>query len=381
MRKTKEPVPVLVALNKSLISRTKKLFGIFKASAESGAIELKIMDEGRDLTPDYVDREIKNGIRGFIIGANSVDAAVRHIHKRKMPLVTISRPYDAGRNSVAIYTDNKAIAKEAARMLMSTRTFNSYAYYPTVDSTEWSLEREKHFLNCVNQQKKTHPAVTLPRIATAKTLLALPRPIGILAANDTYAAELLDICKKTSLRIPKDVSIIGVDNEEFLCENSTPALTSIEPDFEHEGYVATQALIRLLNRENTPARIACGIRRVVVRKSTFDEHYASALVNRALEYIDENATNGITVNDVCTYLKVSRRLLSLRFCEIRRSTPLGAIIERKLSALKKELVASDLPISVVCKRCGFGSENHPKKLFRERFQMTMRDYRNRAKAR
>lgn len=173
-----------------------------------------------------------------------------------MPLVTISLPYSAGLNSVAIHTDNKAIAKEAARMLMSARTFNSYAYYPTVDSAEWSIEREEHFLKYVNQQKKVHPAVTLPRSSTAEALLALPRPVGILAANDTYAAELLDICSKTKLRIPKDVSIIGVDNEEFLCESSTPSLTSIEPDFEYEGYVAAKSLIELLNKENTPAKLS-----------------------------------------------------------------------------------------------------------------------------
>lgn len=87
------------------------------------------------------------------------------------------------------------------------------------------------------------------------------------------------------------------------------------------------------------------------------------------------------MTDVCTYLKVSRRLLGLRFHEIRKSSPMDAIIERKLSALKKELATSDLPIAIACKRCGFGSENHPKKLFHERYKMTMRDYRNHAQAR
>lgn len=376
MRKSRKPLPVLVALNKSLVSRTKKLCGIFRASAESSLIELKIMDEGRDLTPDYVDREIENGVKGFILGANGIDAAAAHIQDRKMPLVVISQPYRANRTSVAVHTDNRAIAREAARMLTASRRFCSYAYYPPMGAAAWSVEREKHFLKYVAQQRKALPAVTLPRSSTAEALLALPRPVGILAANDTYAAELLDICNKTSLRIPNDVSIIGVDNEEFLCESLTPSLTSIEPDFEHEGYMATQALIHLLNREITPAKIVCGIKRVVVRKSTVNEHYAAALVNRALDYINEKATSGITVNDVCTYLKVSRRLLGLRFREMRKPSPINAIIERRLAALKKELVTSDLPISVVCRRCGFGSENHPKKLFRERYGMTMRDYRS-----
>ena len=380
MRKSRKPIPVLVALNKSLVSRTKKLCGIFRASAESGMIELKIMDEGRDLTPELVDREVASGTKAFIVGANGVSPAIARIVKLKLPLATTTLPDEISRKSCAVHTDNPAIAKEAARMLLASGNCNSFAYYPAADDPDWSKERETCFLQAV-QGRNHKPAITLPRTETAAALENLPRPVGILAANDTYAVELLDICRKCGLRIPKDVALIGVDNEEFLCENTSPSLTSIEPDFEREGYEATKAIIQLLEKKEVPRRINCGIKRVIIRKSTIDVGYAEALVNRALEYINAKATSGITVSDVCSHLRISRRLLGLRFQEIRNTSPLDAIIERKLTALKKELATSDLPISIVCKRCGFGSENHPKKLFRERYKMTMRDYRNHAQAR
>lgn len=374
MRKLRQPVPVLVALNKSIVSRTKKLCGIFRASAESGRVELKIMDEGRDLTPEYVDQEITGGIKAFLIGATGVTPAIEHIGRLGLPLVTISLPHKPFRNACSIHTNNADIAKEAAHIFTSSRTINAYAYYPPVDTPEWSREREEQFLR-VTANRKKKPVVTLPRTDTAEALAALPRPVGVLAANDTYARELLDICHKANLRVPTDVAIIGVDNEEFLCESATPSLTSIEPDFEREGYEAAKALIQLLDKKSVPSRIMCGIKRVVSRKSTTDERYSEALVNRAMDYINEKATSGLTVSDICAHLRVSRRLLGLRFQEIKKFSPLDAIINRKLTALRKELATTDLPIALVCKRCGFGSENHPKKLFRERYDMTMRDYR------
>jgi len=381
MQKISQPIPVLVALNKSLVSRTKKLCGILRASAETGSLELKIMDEGRDLTPDYVDREVANGIRAFLVGASDVTQALDHIDRLGLPLVTISQPHTPRRNSCSVHTDDVTIAKEAARLFTTARTFNAYAYYPAVDNPIWSRTREETFLRHLQnrrdcpQNRRDRPLITLPRINTAEVLATLPHPVAVLAANDTYAKELIDLCNKAGLRIPTDVSIVGVDNEAFLCESITPSITSIEPDFEREGYEAAKALAQLLAHKTVPAQIACGIKRIVSRKSTIDKRHASALVCRALEYIDAKATDGISVEDVCIYLKVSRRLLCMRFREIRRTSPLEAIIVRKLEALRKELASSDLPISIVCKRCGFGSENHPKKLFRKRYGMTMRDFR------
>ena len=66
----------------------------------------------------------------------------------------------------------------------------------------------------------------------------------------------------------------------------------------------------------------------------------------------------------------------MRFKEVKGISPRDAIINRRLDALRKLLRSSDDAIATVCKKCGFGSENHPKKLFRQRFGTTMRNYRS-----
>jgi len=370
---------VLVALEKSLISRTRKLGGIYRAAMEGGMISPRIMDEGRELTPEYVDKAVKDGVRAFIVGAIGVEDAIKRICELSLPLATISLPHDNRRNACTVHTDNKAIAKEAVRALSGNRHFASYAYYPANGDPEWSEERWLHFREMI-EKSSGRPPVKLPHDNTAEALGELPRPAGLFAANDYYAVELMGTCRKIGLSIPTDASVLGVDNEEFLCEHASPPLTSIFPDFEREGYLAAMAVADMLCGKKVPDRIVCGLKQTVIRKSAMNERYAENIVNRALSIIDSEATSGLSVSDLCARLRISRRLLDMRFREVKNLSPKDAIIDRRLDALKKALLNSADPIATVCVRCGFGSENHPKKLFRQRVGMSMREYRNQNRA-
>ena len=374
MKRKVRTFEVLVALERSLISRMRKLCGIYRAATERGNISLKIMDDGRELTRKYVDEVVKDGVSAFVVGAMGVEDAIDHICELSLPLVTISLPWKPGRHTCLVHTDNKAIAKEAARILSGNRRFASYAYYPANEDPEWSEVRGRHFLDIASRLVGRN-AVRLSHASLVETLCALPRPIGLFAANDTYAVELIGACRKAGISIPSDASVVGVDNEEFLCENATPSLTSIYPDFENEGYTAIAMVADMLAGKLAPPKIACGLKQTVIRKSTMGERYAESIVNRAMSLINAKATSGLTVSDVCTSLRTSRRLLDMRFKEILGVSPKEAITARRLEALRKLLRSSGDPISVVCRKCGFGSANHPKKLFRQRYGTTMRAWR------
>ena len=365
---------VLVALERSLISRMRKLCGIYKAATERGNIMLRIMDDGRELTRKYVDDAVKDGVCAFVVGALGVEDAIEHIRELSLPLVTISLPCRPGRNVCSVHTDNKAIAKEAARILSGNRRFASYAYYPANEDPEWSEVRGQRFLE-IASRLVGRSAVRLSHDSLSETLASLPKPMGLFAANDTYAVELIGACRKAGLSIPSDASVVGVDNEEFLCENAVPSLTSIYPDFENEGYTAISMVANMLAGKAVPPRVACGLRESVIRKSAMGERYAESIVNRAMSLINAKATSGLTVSDICTSLRMSRRLLDMRFREVKGISPRDAILNRRLDVLRKLLRTSDDSIAAICRKCGFGSENHPKKLFRQRFGMSMSEWR------
>ena len=107
-----------------------------------------------------------------------------------------------------------------------------------------------------------------------------------------------------------------------------------------------------------------------------ERHERRRLVTKAKEFIDKHATEGITPGDVAIHLGISRPLLDLRFREMGDATVGELILERRLAALSAMLRRSKSPIYRATKDCGFGSVNHAKAVFKQRFGGTMREYRN-----
>ena len=121
--------------------------------------------------------------------------------------------------------------------------------------------------------------------------------------------------------------------------------------------------------------ISAGGAAVVARASTLRESPHGALVRRATEYIAANATKGIGPKDVVRHVRVSRRLLDLRFRQVTGKSVQEAIRERRLEAVKSLLESSNLPIAQVAELCGYNDANYLKNQFKKAFGMSMRDYR------
>ena len=124
-----------------------------------------------------------------------------------------------------------------------------------------------------------------------------------------------------------------------------------------------------------PTVIRVGIRGITIRESTAVETPAGRLVARALKYIDENATKGIAVDDVVRHMKVSRRLLYLRFAEQHGTSIHAAIEKRRLDEVKHLLQTTKLPTEAIAARCGYANPNVLRNLFKRTFAVSLRDYR------
>ena len=158
---------------------------------------------------------------------------------------------------------------------------------------------------------------------------------------------------------------------------SVPALSSVDVDFEREGYVAARELQAMMLRRRAPAKriILCGVKEVVFRASTSALKTPTALVQRTKEFIDQHAFEGITAADVVARLHVSRSLADLRFREVTGTSILEAILARRLDEVKRLLRETDLRISEIAARCGYRDANYLKNLFKKRTGMSMREWR------
>lgn len=209
-----------------------------------------------------------------------------------------------------------------------------------------------------------------------KWLEALPKPCGVMVAVDLRAKQVLDTCLAAGIRVPEAIAVIGVDNDETVCEHTVPTLSSVLPDFEGGGYLAAELLDRLMRDAQTePIHLSYGVRQVVHRQSSQYVLNTNRLASTAAEYIRLNACKGITVPDVASHLRVSRRLAEVRFRETYGRSLLDEIQRCRLEQVCILLRETRLPIREIGEECGYETENYLKTRFKKIFGMTMREYR------
>lgn len=277
--------------------------------------------------------------------------------------------------------DSEATASLAISTLFS-RGCKSYAYIGTNADLHWDKAR---FLQFKKEALATGaPLSHLPHTGLKKAIIALPKPCGILGANDEFAMKAFHAAKSAGLSIPDDVAIVGIDNDEIYCESVTPGLTSVEPDFEGAGYRLAQMLADEIERLNSdggmprykPAIEKYGPLRIVQRGSTAMPQGASPRVRRALEYIRRFACDeNISLDKVIAEMNCSRRLATILFRNEIGHTILEEIQEQRFQKACHLLSRTKLPIAVVIAQCGYKSDSFLRKMFLRRTNLTLRGYR------
>ena len=281
-----------------------------------------------------------------------------------------------GRRDNIIFIRNSAddIGRKAANFLINQGIARSYAFLHSNPIMDWSISRYNSFKATLIDAGLWCEELFDPNDATK-----LKRPAAILAANDDRAFELLKHLSSKRIKTPQQIAILGVDNDTLLCENSNPRISSIQPDFEKEGYIAAETLDMMMNGVIPKERVTLvGVKEIVRRESTSEQSSQGRLVQKAIAYIDRHALEGMEVDDVVKHLKCSRRLADLRFREIQGQSILEAITERRLSEVKRRLTGTKEKIDAIALSCGYTNPNYLKNLFKKKFGMSMRDFRNAA---
>lgn len=213
----------------------------------------------------------------------------------------------------------------------------------------------------------------------AKWLAALPKPVGLLTWNDRIGRDMLDLCRLHGVNVPGAAYVVGIDNEDYICESATPTLTSISLDYERAAYQAAKALDAMIDGCAQPTtHVICPVRMVMERGSTQDPKGAGHLVARAREFIAANACRegGLSTVDVANHLNVSVRTLQMRF----RDSDYGKTIVQEIRNVQLEhichlLKTTDLQIEELTFKSGFNSQSRLKSLFKQAYGVNMREYR------
>ena len=144
--------------------------------------------------------------------------------------------------------------------------------------SEASRERSQAFLECLKtHQLEEHEGSVIftdwdieKARAQAHTLLSqADRPTAILCANDSIAASVLQVADELKLRVPKDLSVVGMTNER-ISSLTTPEITTVSIPWEEIGHTAVRSLIQSIDEKSTPAedRLVRCDGEILPRKST-----------------------------------------------------------------------------------------------------------------
>ena len=203
-----------------------------------------------------------------------------------------------------------------------------------------------------------------------------------MAADDKRARQVLEVCRLTGIQVPDEVAVIGVDNDEMLCQLSHPSLSSIESGARRVGQEAAALLDQMMSgRKPRKHKMMVNPEGVVTRQSTDVLAVDDGDVARAVALIRGNAGAGITPYAVCSALSVSRTTLELKFKRAMGHTLFAEIRRVQLQRAESLVRESDLSLKQIAAQAGFVSVQHMTTLFSAQFGSPPAAYRRQASSR
>jgi len=382
---------VAVVLRMSGTAGRDILTGIFHFTRSNANWRTRIFQMPDEFTPEAFRTELAVGLDGIIASEPGPDETSRLVRESGVPVSFIGDPGPilSGDKSHIAFTrnDDEMVGRMGAHYLASLGQRRSYGFVPTVSDQYWSASRLNGFKAALAAKKTNIEVFRSPGQVGSREdlsalkdwLSALPKPAAVMASWDTRATQVLAMCKDAQIKIPTQVAVLGVDNDELLDESSDPPLSSILPNHEQLGYAAARVLNNLMSgrQAKTGAPFLVKPVKVVERESAVASAPAAHLLSRATAYIRKNAAKGIKVKDVASFLGVSRRLADLRFQQFSGETINETITRHRLDAVKKFLATTNRPIKTISEECGYTDPSYLKVLFKRRFGCTMREWRKR----
>ncbi len=288
---------------------------------------------------------------------------------------------------VCVSTDNRRIGERGAEHLLECGFENfGYCGVPATQLNGWSKERGRAFADflarigypCAMYTGRHRTARQWERLLShmATWLQSLKFPVGIMACDDARAHHLLEACRRLGLQVPEDVAILGVDNDQLMCELCQPPLSSIETGIREVGYEAAVALARLLTgKQPKTMRMLVPPGKLVVRRSTDILTVPHAQVAIALRYIRDHADEPIQVLDVSRQVGVSRSTLDHHFRLVVGRTTHDEIERVRRNMARSLLENTDLPLRIIAVKSGYRNEQYMCKVLRQALGQTPGQYR------
>ncbi|MCM1176919.1 MAG: substrate-binding domain-containing protein [Bacteroidales bacterium] len=269
--------------------------------------------------------------------------------------------------------------------------FQNFAYYG-IHNIVWSDERYIGFRDTIIQ---ANPGYTFSELLVQQPdtwnydygkisgwLLSLPKPVAIMACDDNQAYYITEVCGRISadrqdahVRIPEDITLLGVDNDEIICQLSIPNLSSINQDVEKGGYDVAHLIDNMLHDPHyVPEDIVVPITHIVTRTSSDIFVNQDPYIAKVLRYIHENIATRLSVNELVAQVPLSRRLLESRFRKSMRTSIYDYIQSVRVDKVA-QLLCEGSTVSEAAFELGFSDIKNISRIFKKIKGVSPSEYR------
>jgi LacI family transcriptional regulator len=330
--------------------------------------------------------DLQNRCGDGVIAALNTPEEIECAKRINRPMVNISSA-TAESPVPRVNIDNRLLGEMAADHLIQ-RGFSNFAYYG-LTRVGYSQLRQEGFetrLQAAGFRCTTllaEPTFGLQELhwqeqhqALAEWLRSLAPPVALFAVSDYRARQVLDVCREIGITVPQDVAVLGVDNEEVICQHIQPQLSSIARNDQLEGYQAAAVLHRLLQGQEASEFTSVPPAGIVERESTRVIAVSDSRIREAINYIFKHIEHPFGVQELAIHVGVSRRWLEYSFRETVGESPYKYIRRQQLEHARRLLGENpSTKIYQIAQRTGFNSAKRFMTAFRQSFGMSPREYR------
>lgn len=258
-----------------------------------------------------------------------------------------------------------------AAQYFKKKLFVNYAFFG-VRGIIWSEERCSGFKEIVATKGnrfstfEVEPQETFDRAGVIAWLEGLPKPVALFCCDDAHALYITETCKMAGLRIPEDISLLGVDNDDLLCGISDPPISSVELDVERGGYETCAMLHKqIIEKTRNPFNVVINPVKVVQRESTRLYNIKDQNVSKIVDYIDANYNSDIDISKILSLVPLSRRSIETKFRKEMGTTIYQYILLNRVEHLANLLLTTDRPVSEIADEVGFSDSGNFSRVFRK----------------
>lgn len=281
-----------------------------------------------------------------------------------LPVVIMSsRPASYRGRAVFIEHDARSTTACAAEELLALGYAN-FGYVGAQGNKVWSRERADEFCRILARHGHTCSLCTSPETdrldplrfqkRLRRFLQELRKPCALLAAHDQAGQYVIYAANALGLAVPDEIAVCSIDNDESICLNTSPTLTSVLIDFARAGEMAGAAFAAMFAGRSAKTLVRTyGAATVLRRGSTARLVRRDAAAVQAQEFIRREVARGITAAEVARGFDCTPRMAQLRFRRATGHSIMEEILAARTEAAQQLLRDTSLPLDAVAQLSGW----------------------------